>query len=150
MKRGSKLCLLWITSEEIESEAVPAFRCVNLNEFCVSIKMDISGKKTRTPVQSTASNPHTRGLLKPQSAPASPRAQPRFYSPMVVEVRNCVTPPPSSGSGVVQRFFPKTKCHEPTCEGMIKLDSHDVCASRSATPRTRSGCTTLAQNSLRR
>ena len=78
--------------------------------------------------------PNRTDRKSPLSAPASPRAQPRAYSPMVVETRNCVTPPPTSTCNVTQRFFPKSKCQESSLCGPITLEmtSSNVIEARRA------------------
>ena len=72
--------------------------------------MDDSKKVTRPPLLLPD------GKLRPRntrylalSAPASPRAQPRFPSPLVAEARNCVTPPPTTSARGVVRFFPHVR-----------------------------------------
>ena len=45
----------------------------------------------------------------PLSAPTSPRAHSLAHSPLISDVRNCVTPPPTTTARGVVRFFPHAK-----------------------------------------
>ena len=96
--------------------------------------MENSKKNVQSPLRIPIIHlPNRTDRKSPLSAPVSPRAQPRVYSPMVVETRNCVTPPPSSTCNVTQRFFPKSKCQESSLCGSITLEMTNV--SEAQKPR---------------